>query len=81
MEIFWKKSGKSYKQNQYPESFSSDPSNDEECAAFCHITSTDCMMYHFDSATSNCFAGTLTYTGGTWGKTGPLTMKVNQGMP
>ena len=39
------------------------------------------MMYHFDSATSNCFAGTLTYTGGTWGKAGPLTMKVNQGMP
>ena len=37
-------------------------------------------MYYFDTANSNCYSGVLTYTSGSWGLTGPIIAKFNQGM-
>ena len=39
-----------------------------------------CIMYYFDTANSNCYSGVLTYTSGSWGLTGSITAKFNQGM-
>ena len=57
-----------------------DPSNDEECAAYCHIENSGCMMYYFDSEQSTCYSGNLMQTIGSWDLIGTRIVKFNQGI-
>ena len=53
-------------------SSSGNPENKEQCAAYCQISSNDCIWYHFDGTT--CFTGLLSYTGGSWGVSGTISV-------
>ena len=57
-----------------------DPSNDEECAAYCHIENSGCMMYYFDTDQSTCYSGNLMQTTGSWDLLGTRIVKFNQGI-
>ena len=56
-------------------SSSSDPENNEQCAAYCELASSDCMFYHFDAAGSTCYAGMIDHTAGSWPLSGSLILE------
>ena len=45
---------------------STDPLNQDECAAYCEIVSNNCDFYHYDTTDSVCYAGLLSHTSGNW---------------
>ena len=47
-------------------STTTDATTNEDCAAYCSIASTDCLLYHLDTANSKCYAGLLSHTAGNW---------------
>ena len=60
-------------------STSTDPSNEHECAGYCSIVSTDCLMYFFDTGSSTCYAALMSHTGGSWSFTDTIVTKFHTG--
>ncbi len=60
---------------------STDPVSVDDCAAFCHLASTDCSLYTFDPSGSVCYVGLLESSGGSYaGPAGPTIVTLDHGL-